>query len=64
MTLSTRKKNIDARVAIRKTMAVVTSNSRRDGQTIFETSVLTCCMNWRGDVPAMIPSNCDAKRVS
>ena len=51
--MSTRKKNTEASVAMRKTIAVVTSSSRRVGQMIFETSDLTCCMNWNGDVLAI-----------
>ncbi len=45
MIWSMKKKNIEATVAIAKTIAVVTSNSLRVGQTTFETSDRTCCMN-------------------
>ena len=49
--------NIKAAIAdMINTIIVVIRTSLRVGQVIFDTSDLTCCINWKGFVAAMLIS--------
>ena len=57
MAKSTRAKTTAAKAAKTKTITVVSTTSRRVGQTTFETSERTCWINWSGLVVAMVLSS-------